>query len=88
MTKISMLISRINAFVDQYYKEQELTYSDSEHSDPYHMRKRDECSMYILGIRDAVNLLGYEAKFSDDMYPFRHVSEIVKIDEADASTSN
>lgn len=88
MSNISMLVNRINASVDQYYKEQKLMYSDSEHSDPYHMRKRDECSMHILGIRDAINLLGYEAKFSDNMYPFSHVSEIVKIDEADASTSN
>lgn len=77
MTNIQLLITRINAFVDEYYKEQRLMDSDPEF-DTYHMHKMDRCSEHILGIRDAVNLLGYEAKFSDDMFPFSHVSEIVK----------
>lgn len=92
MSNISMLVSRINAFVDEYYREQRLMngndtdgYSSLAN---YHMHMMDKWSEHILGIRDAINLLGYEAKFSDDMYPFRHVSEIVKIDEADASTSD
>lgn len=84
MTKISMLVTRINAFVDEYYREQRLMNSDPELA-IYHMYKMDRWGEHILGIKDVVNLLGYEAKFSDDMYPFSHVSEIVKIDEADAS---
>lgn len=87
MAKISMLVTRINAFVDEYYREQRFMEIDPEFA-TYHMHKMDRWSEHILGIRDAVNLLGYEAKFSDDMYPFSHVSEIVKIDEANASMSN
>ena len=84
MSNISMLVTRINAFVDEYYKEEGLVSSDPELA-IYHMHKMYRWGEHIMGIKDAVNLLGYEAKFSDDMYPFSHVSEIVKIDEADAS---
>ena len=89
MSKISMLVTRINALVDEYYREERLMngngtdgYSSLAN---YHMHMMDRWSERILGIRDAISLLGYEAKFSDNMYPFSHVSEIVKIDEADAS---
>jgi hypothetical protein len=87
MDKISMLVNRVNAFVDEYYIEQRLMDSDQEHAS-YHMHKMDRWSDHILGIRDAVNLLGYVAKFSDDMYPFSHVSAIVKVEEYDVSESN
>lgn len=92
MTKISMLVNRINAFVDEYYREERLM-NDNDNGGyselaNYHMHKMDRWSEHILGIRDAINLLGYKAKFSDDKFPFAHVSEIVKIDEAGASMSN
>ena len=48
----------------------------------YHMHKMDRWGEHILGIRDAINLLGYEAKFSDDTYPFSHVLDIVKTEQS------
>lgn len=83
MGNITVLINKINALVDEYYEEQRRMCNDSEQFIAYHMRRKDGCGAHILGIRDAINLLGYEVKFSDDMYPFSHVSDIVKTEYSD-----